>query len=356
MSKRLLMNNVKKATVITYNITYELTEVTLDNNITSIEEGQSYTANVIVADGYEISHIMILIGVTDITDTCYADGVINIDSVISDIEITIVAKEVKQTSYYNRYVFTTPNANYTISLKADRRGDTTEWDGLTDWGDGTVDTATSHTYANPGTYEVVTKWVLNKGGDSSSYYSSSTARYLTACNGLNSNMTDVSYMFYSCRSLTSVDLSNFDTSNVTNMRRMFYSCEKLTSLDISNWNTSNVTNMNNMFYTCRVLTEIIGIESRDTSNVTNMSDMFGYCAKLISLDLSSWNVAKVTGMDSMFSGCSSLTSLNINNWQPPSNCSCHYFVQGCSLLTNFSKNNISSVLSTAIDKCNYGNG
>jgi len=29
-----------------------------------------------------------------------------------------------------------------------------------------------------------------------------------------SKVTDMSYMFYSCRSLTSLDLSSFDTSNV----------------------------------------------------------------------------------------------------------------------------------------------
>ena len=52
----------------------------------------------------------------------------------------------------------------------------------------------------------------------------------------NKNYTDVSYMFYSCSSLTSINLSNFNTNNVTNMSYMFYCCKSLTSLDISNLN------------------------------------------------------------------------------------------------------------------------
>ena len=40
----------------------------------------------------------------------------------------------------------------------------------------------------------------------------------------------MSYMFYYCSSLTSLDLSNFNTNNVTDMRSMFYNCSSLTSL------------------------------------------------------------------------------------------------------------------------------
>ena len=35
-------------------------------------------------------------------------------------------------------------------------------------------------------------------------------------------MKNMSYMFYKCSSLTSVDLSNFNTNNVKNMSHMFY--------------------------------------------------------------------------------------------------------------------------------------
>ena len=47
------------------------------------------------------------------------------------------------------------------------------------------------------------------------------------------------YMFFSCSSLTSLDLSNFDTSNVTNMQEMFSGCSKLKDVYITVEETLN---------------------------------------------------------------------------------------------------------------------
>ena len=38
-------------------------------------------------------------------------------------------------------------------------------------------------------------------------------------------------MFYDCKSLINIDLSNFNTQNVTNMKNMFYKCKSLTNID-----------------------------------------------------------------------------------------------------------------------------
>ena len=57
----------------------------------------------------------------------------------------------------------------------------------------------------------------------------------------------MSYMFYKCSSLTSLNLSNFNTNNVNNMSRMFSNCSSLTSLNLSNFYTNNVTFVINMF-------------------------------------------------------------------------------------------------------------
>ena len=51
------------------------------------------------------------------------------------------------------------------------------------------------------------------------------------------------YMFSSCSSLTSIDLSSFNTANVTDMGGMFYRCNSLVSLDLTNFNTEKVTDM-----------------------------------------------------------------------------------------------------------------
>jgi surface protein len=48
--------------------------------------------------------------------------------------------------------------------------------------------------------------------------------------------------------VVTIDFNNcINTSLVTNMSRMFWSCHSLTSLDIRNFNVSNVTNFSNMF-------------------------------------------------------------------------------------------------------------
>ena len=48
------------------------------------------------------------------------------------------------------------------------------------------------------------------------------------------NLTKTNYMFEGCKSLTNLNLSNFNTQNVTDMTNMFYGCNSLTKLDLSN--------------------------------------------------------------------------------------------------------------------------
>ena len=50
-------------------------------------------------------------------------------------------------------------------------------------------------------------------------------------------------MFRNCKSLKSIDLSNFNTQNVNNMRGMFHGCRYLSNIDLSNFNTQNVTDI-----------------------------------------------------------------------------------------------------------------
>ena len=70
--------------------------------------------------------------------------------------------------------------NTVIQLKDDRRGDTTEWDNITYWGDGTSDTNTSHTY-NIGKYIIKSKLFT--------HYDNSN-RYVTNVFSINKNITD----------------------------------------------------------------------------------------------------------------------------------------------------------------------
>ena len=82
----------------------------------------------------------------------------------------------------------------------------------------------------------------------------------------------MSYMFYNCSALTSIDLTGFNTLTISDMSYMFYSCQNLTSLDLSGFDTSMVTNMESMFFSCDNLTSLIlGPNFFKTSNVTSIN-------------------------------------------------------------------------------------
>ena len=119
-----------------------------------------------------------------------------------------------------------------------------------------------------------------------------------------SGVTDMTYMFSNCRSLTSIP--QLDTLSVTNMEGMFENCSSLTS--IPQLDTWSVTNMRSMFFNCRSLTSIPQL---DTSNVEVMNGMFEQCTSLTDIPL--LDTSKVTKMTNMFNSCTSLTSIPILN-------------------------------------------
>ena len=121
-------------------------------------------------------------------------------------------------------------------------------------------------------------------------------------------VTDMSYMFDNCSSLTSLDVTHFNTANVTNMSSMFSSCPSLTSLDVTHFNTAKVTDMSYMFCRCLSLTSL-DVTYFNTAKVTDMSYMFSSCFSLTSLYLTNFNTANVTNMYDMFFGCKSLTTI-----------------------------------------------
>ena len=139
------------------------------------------------------------------------------------------------------------------------------------------------------------------------------------------NVTNMSWMFTDCSSLTNIDLSNFNTQNVTYMSGMFSGCSSLKNINLSNFNTQNVTFMNRMFFDCLSLTNI-DLSNFNTQNVTYMNRMFFHCLSLkninlsnfnthlTNINLSNFNTQNVTNMDYMFSWCSSLKNIDLSNF------------------------------------------
>ena len=163
-----------------------------------------------------------------------------------------------------------------------------------------------------------------------------------------SNVTDMSYMFFYCSRLTSIDLSSLNTSKVTDMSAMFYGCSSLASIDLSSLNTSNVTDMSAMFYGCSSLASI-DLSSLNTSKVTDMSSMFHGCSSLASIDLSSLNTSKVTDMYAMFYGCSSLMTLDLSSFNTSNVTLMDSLFEKCSSLiildlSSFNTSNVTSMM------------
>ena len=116
-----------------------------------------------------------------------------------------------------------------------------------------------------------------------------------------------------CKSLTSIDSTDWDVSNIKNMSSMFGNCRSLTTLDVSKWNTSNVHDMSYMFYDCASLTSL-DISNWDTS-MANMTSMFQYCTSLRTIT-GVIDMKSCTSYSNMFENCNNLSGVKIKN--PPS--------------------------------------
>ena len=78
--------------VVNYNITYNLTGVSLTNNQTIIEENGTYNSSISFLEGFnKVSQVIIKMGDIDITESSIEGMNINITKVTGDLEIKIVA-------------------------------------------------------------------------------------------------------------------------------------------------------------------------------------------------------------------------------------------------------------------------
>ena len=205
-------------------------------------------------------------------------------------------------------------------------------------------------------------------------------------------VTNLSNMFYNCRAFVSLNLSNWNVTNVTNMSSMFESCNQLIALNLSGWNTAKLTNLTNMFVGCTRLGSLdvrgwtntlitdmsdffanlyslinINLTNFKTPAVTNMAGMFRGCQALTSLDLSSFNTAKVTDMNNMFYNCNALTGITFgSNWNTSKVTDISYMFEACSALTSlnlssFNTDNVTSINGifegcTSLGSITFGSG
>lgn len=166
--------------------------------------------------------------------------------------------------------------------------------------------------------------------------------------GLNmENIEEINYMFSNCSSLISIDLSDLMPKHLISMKGVFKNCISLTSINFKNFYTHNVENMNNLFYNCTSL-KFINISDFNTQNVIYLNNMFNFCTSLTSIIVSKriFVTNKVINMNSMFSHCYSLSSIDLNIFDTSSVTDMNYLFSNCTSLTSIdlSKLDTSSVI------------
>ena len=97
-----------------------------------------------------------------------------------------------------------------------------------------------------------------------------------------SSKTNLTYIFYGCTNLKSVNLAG-NTPSLNNVNYLFNNCTALEEVDISGWNfnVSAPTNLtcNDMFYGCTSL-KVIYASYNFPSSVSGATDLFKNCTAL----------------------------------------------------------------------------
>lgn len=123
------------------------------------------------------------------------------------------------------------------------------------------------------------------------------------------NVTDMGYMFRGCDSLATLDLYGFETPKVTIMDGMFNGAG-ITSLDLSLFDVSNVEDLSYVFYKCTEL-ETLNVSGWNTSGVKYFNSMFGDCDSLKTLDITGWDTSACEEATDMFKGATGLQRFTV---------------------------------------------
>ena len=216
---------------------------------------------------------------------------------------------------------------------------TLKMDGSKNWGDGTTDTATTHTYASEGNYTITCDGTTMTASSSSGLFgqsSSNTAKYICTAVRL-TNITSISsYAFVNCYSLTSITIPNGVASIGS---YAFGNCYSLISITIPNGVDSiGESTFNN----CYSLTSIT-----IPSSVTRFASYtFSNCYSLASITIPS---SVTTIGSSTFYGCYSLVSITIPNNVAIIGTSAFY---NCHSLTSITiPNGVTAINARTFDSC-----
>ena len=125
-------------------------------------------------------------------------------------------------------------------------------------------------------------------------------------------LTNLDFMFEGCEDLINVNLSQINSS-LDSMIYTFTNCKNLQQVDFSSIDTSNVSAMDFLFAGCDNLVELTNFESLNASSVRKTAGMFVDCTKLLSANLSAFDMDNVDEPSGMFINNPSLRVVDLGN-------------------------------------------
>lgn len=107
------------------------------------------------------------------------------------------------------------------------------------------------------------------------------------------NVAQMSRFASDAGQLQSVDFTRFRPNGLTDISYAFSFCGSLTVLNLGGLNTSKVTNMSSLGDSCSVL-KYVNLNGWSTDSVTNNGSMFSFCSKLEAVVIDSPSVFRLT--------------------------------------------------------------
>lgn len=194
-----------------------------------------------------------------------------------------------------------------------------------DWGDGTADSNSTHTYSSPGTYQILvessdwsaTTMTTSSGSVTSSnnpqlyYFRNTLVSVDSPFYSAPANQT-FSYAFYQCTKLTSLPEEMFaECTSSSSFAYCFYGCSSLTSIPANLFKGCNsAASFSYCFYGCSSLTSISGSAFDGCTGATNFGFCFHGCSSLQTVPEHLFDSCTgVTNFESLFRGCTNLQGL-----------------------------------------------
>ena len=116
--------------------------------------------------------------------------------------------------------------------------------------------------------------------DKNNYHSFEKAGLHNVTFAFKNKLDSLEGFFNENNNLIEVDFSQLETENIKSMAFLFKKSQKLEKVNFgSNFDTSKVTNMQYLFYSCKRLNEI-DLSSFELENLINAEYMFGDCIQL----------------------------------------------------------------------------